>query len=490
MPSADELFAAGNDALSAGRAEEAFALYQQAVAAQPDFAEAVGNAAVALAALGRHDEALTFYDRALTFRPGFADFFFNRGNSLVALERNREALASFESALRSNPQFAQAWTNRGVLLRRLGYVVEALECHRNSLQLQPQSADAHSNYGLCLAALGRVEDAIDHYDAALQVQPDNVGARCNRAQLLLLKANFHRGWKEYESRWQLERARIPDRGLPRWNGEDLNGRTILLRHEQGLGDTIMFCRYAKLVQQRGGKVVFECPNRLQRLLSTCRGIDTFVDRSTAVVADCEAPLIDLPGIFGTDLRSIPSGVPYLQAESERIEQWRTRLPASGLRIGICWQGNPEYPEDAMRSIPLRHFAPLAAIPDARLISLQMGGGKEQAEALAGQIPTTRFGADLDADGAFVDTAAIMMHLDLVVTSDTSIVHLAGAIGRPVWLALSTGPEWRWMRDRDDSPWYPTARLFRQDRYGDWAGVFSRIQEELIALKAQRLGPVR
>lgn len=478
MTGADELFAEANGRLTERRFADAAALYRQVIALQPNFVEAISNLGVVFAEQGRHDEALDCYNRALSIRPNSPDILFNRGNSLAALRQSADALSSFEAALAANPQFVEAWTNRGVLLRRLGYVREALECHRRALQLRPNSADTLSNFGLCLGSLGRVEEALDHYEAALRLQPNNPGARCNRAQLLLLKGDFQRGWPAYESRWGLERARIADRGLPRWDGSPRPDGTILLREEQGLGDTIMFCRYAALVKERVGRVVLECPKRIHRLLAAVAGIDAFVDPREAVEGiACEAPLLSLPGIFRTNFRTIPAKAPYLCAEADRVERWRERLPKDGFHIGIAWQGNPDFPEDAMRSLPLRHFAALT-FPGTRLISLQKGPGAEQITPLASRVSVIELGSDLDADGAFLDTAAIMMHLDLVITSDTAVAHLAGALGRPVWIALSTGPEWRWLRDRDDSPWYPTARLFRQRQFGDWDTVFAEMREEL------------
>jgi len=486
MASADELFAEGNRLLNNRQIAEAIHCYELAIAQQPQFPEALCNLATALAESGRHEEALRWYDMAIALRPNFPNVHFNRSNSLAALNRMGEALASVERALALDPQFVEAWSNRGVLLRKMGHVPEAFECHRRAMQLRPDSSPVHSNIGLCYGSLGRAEQAIDHYDRALQLQSDNVGARCNRAQQYLLKADFRRGWPEYESRWQLERAKLPDRGLPRWDGSSLQGRTILLRHEQGFGDTIMCCRFAPLVKARGGRTVVECPKRLHRLMQTCDGIDAMIDTDEPVDdLSCEAPILSLPGIFETSLRTIPKTIPYLSAELERIEKWRDRLPKEGMRIGIAWQGNPDYPEDAMRSIPLRHFAPLASMPGVTLVSLQMGKGVEQIAPLRERLPFVELGPSLDADGAFVDTAAVIMNLDLIVTSDTAIVHLAGALGRPVWLALTIGPEWRWLRDRDDSPWYPTARLFRQESYGDWDGVFARIREAVAQFRAER-----
>lgn len=475
---AQSLFHQANLLLSDGRPADAVPLYHEALALSPGHPECLANLGVALAELGRLDEAIGWYNAALEARPIYAEAYYNRGNAHRYAKRYPQALADYEAAVRISSRFEQAWVNRGLTLMRLGRGIDAVVSYREALAIRPQYAEAMNNLGLALQVLGYADDAIDHFNEAMQLKMDYGAARSNRAQAWLVKGDFERGWPEYEWRWAVAPP-LPDRGLPMWDGAALNGRSVLVRHEQGLGDTIMFVRYAPLVQARGGRVVLECPARMHPLLRGVAGVDAFISREDeGHGCDIQMPMLSLPGIFRTEFRSIPAPGRYLYPDSDRVARWREMLPGGRPRIGICWQGNPDFPEDAFRSIPLSEFAPLADMPGVVLVSLQKGHGAEQAAEFRQQHGLHELPDDLDADGAFLDTAAVMMSLDLIVTSDTSIAHLAGALGRPVWIALGIGAEWRWLRDRDDSPWYPTARLFRQRAIDDWNGVFRRIAKSL------------
>ena len=267
---------------------------------------------------------------------------------------------------------------------------------------------------------------------------------------------------------------------PRWDGSDLQGKTILLRAEQGLGDTLHFIRYAALVKQRGGTVVVACQKPLLRLLQTCPGIDRLVVRGTELPPfDVQAPLLSLPGIFQTALTSIPARVPYVFADAGLVEHWRQRLATlPGFKVGIAWQGNPQVSKVQPHFIPLGAFEPLARLPEVQLISLQKGPGAEQLTTLNPAFPVTDLGTLDEAAGPFMDTAAIVKNLDLVISADTVTAHLAGALGVPTWVALPFFPDWRWLLDREDSPWYPTLRLFRQAETGGWPSVFARMTAAL------------
>ncbi len=300
---------------------------------------------------------------------------------------------------------------------------------------------------------------------------------------MLLLGRFEAAWPGWEDRFRA--GAVPDRGLtrPRWRGEPLQGRTLLIHAEQGLGDTIQFCRYPFPTD---GPVVFEVQPRIARLLGGLPGAARIVPVGDPLPQfDLECPLMSLPAIRGTTEATIPSDVPYLSAEADAVARWRARLGEHGFRVGIAWQGNPSRREDTGRSIRLEHFLPLAAVPGVRLLSLQKDTGADQ---LAPGMPVETLGDDFDQgrDG-FIDTAAVMMNLDLVITSDTAIPHLAGALGRPVWVALRAVPDWRFMLERPDSPWYPTMRLFRQTTRDDWASVFAAIKDALAAL-VERQGP--
>jgi hypothetical protein len=296
----------------------------------------------------------------------------------------------------------------------------------------------------------------------------------------LLLGDYERGWAEYEWRWRTGEMHLPSFAQPRWDGAPLGGRTVLLYAEQGLGDALQFVRYAPLVRQRGGRVIVACRAPLLRLLAGCAGIDRLADQAGDLPAfDVYAPLLSLPHLLGTTLATVPAAVPYLHADPALVERWRGELAAGpAFRVGIGWQGSPLHPADRRRSVPVSFFRPLAAVPGVRLYSLQKGTGAEQLGGPHGRFPAEDLSPRL-AD--FADTAAVMKNLDLVITVDTALAHLAGALGLPVWVALPFAPDWRWLTGRDDSPWYPTARLFRQPRAGAWAEVFGALAAELRRL---------
>jgi hypothetical protein len=325
----------------------------------------------------------------------------------------------------------------------------------------------------------------------LKLDPEFLSARWNRTLLSLLQGNFEQAWPEYERRWELPGTPRRDFAEPLWDGSPLAGRTILLYAEQGLGDTVQFIRYVPLVKQCGGKVVVECQPHLLRLLSNMPEIDRLIAHGSPLPAyDVRAPLLSLPGIFRTTLANVPATVPYLVADPALVEWWRQGLAKSDVlplpsvigpcfKVGIAWQGSVTYRYDRQRSIPLAYFSKLAEVPGIQLISLQKGPGTEQLAALGEGQRIVNLSRQLDEkSGAFMDTAAVMKNLDLVITSDTVVAHLAGALGVPVWVALALTPDWRWLLERDDSPWYPTMKLFRQTRFGDWAAVFERMAAEL------------
>jgi hypothetical protein len=321
----------------------------------------------------------------------------------------------------------------------------------------------------------------------LELKPDYADAHLNRAVAWLLAGDWQRGWPEYQWRWRTKHL-IPRRfPQPAWAGEPLTGKAILLHAEQGLGDTIQFVRYASLVKQHDATVIMECPKPLLALLEGCAGVDQLVGQGDDLPAfDVHAPLLSVPGILNTSLETIPARIPYLFARPLLLEQWRrTLIGLDGFKIGITWQGSPKFRGDCFRSIPLRCFAPLARIPGVRLISLQKGAGAEQLAEVQGLFSVAELGSRLPD---FIDTAAVMKNLDLVITSDTGPAHLAGALGVPVWVALSFAPDWRWLLDRSDSPWYPTMRLFRQTELGHWPAVFEEIAGALRErLPASRAG---
>jgi tetratricopeptide (TPR) repeat protein len=476
----------GEALVNLGEFSEATTCFEAAVRQAPDSPEAHIGLGITLAGLKRFEEAIPRLRKALQLKPGQPEAYTLLGNSLRALGQFDEALDVYDKALRLRPGDAETHYNRGFVLDELRRCEEAVASFDQALCLAPDHAEAHHNRGVALGKLARYTEAIASFEHALRLVPDYPEARRNRALALLILGDFERGWEEFEWRWRCRDLTMPAHPRPLWHGEPLAGRTILLHVEQGLGDTIQFIRYAALVKARGGRVIVECQKPLVRLLETCSGIDQVVAKGEALPDfDTHCPLLRLMGLFTTTLETIPASIPYLTTDPARIDRWRERLsPLPGFKVGIAWQGNPKHTRDRDRSFPLAHFERLARIGGVQLISLQKGSGTEQLRELGGRFPVVDLGDDVDPGLATIqDTPAVMMSLDLVITPDTSLAHLAGALGIPVWIALPFAPDWRWLIGREDSPWYPTARLFRQTERGRWGPVFDRMAvalEERIA----------
>ena len=471
----------GRVLLRLGHWQEATAAYEAALRLAPGDAESLANYGVALAEMGAFERAVDAYARALAVDPNHAIAHYNLGNALRELRRFDDAIASYAHALRLRPDWPEANTNLGLALAAVGRVDDALAAYGRTLAVRPDHALAHNGAGLALQARGDFARAAAHFDRAIELANDFAQARSNRAQLRLLHGDFERGWPEYEWRLRVPGHAIAPTAAPRWDGGAVGGRTILLRTEQGLGDTVQLVRFAPVLAARGARVVVETQSSIERIVRTCPGIAAVVPRGVPLPPhDLETPIASVPFRLGLTFDFIPGTVPYLAADPALAADAERRIRRDGaFTVGIAWQGNPVFPQDCHRSLPLRHFAPLAAIPGVRLFSLQKGFGAEQ--LAAAPFPVEDLGAVLDtAGGAFTDTAAAMMALDLVVVSDSAVAHVAGALGRPVWVVLPLAPDWRWLLDREDTPWYPTMRLFRQQRLGEWDEVFERIAAALGA----------
>jgi tetratricopeptide (TPR) repeat protein len=467
-----------------GCKDEARRCYEEALSLKPDSCEALNNLGVLLEDMGKLEEAVECFRRGLRINPNSDETHNNLGVALAAMGKHEEAIPCYRQALALNPRSPHGYNNLGNALRTVGEVDEAISCLRQAIRLRPDYAEAYNNSAIALVQKGQITEAMAHYERALYYHPDYPEAHMNRALAWLGEGDYEQGWTEYEWRWKGKDMRHPEAGVHRrrWLGAVPEGRTILLKAEQGLGDTIQFVRYARLVRRRGATVILEGQKPLERLLKTCPGIDRFVPRGTGEVAfDFYAPLLSLPGIFRTTIETVPDDVPYLFPDEGLVASWRARLAQiEGFKVGIAWQGNPDYRGDRLRSVPLRCFAPLADIAGVKLVSLQKGPGAEQIAGVAGEFHVEDLGEIDEQSGAFMDTAAIMKGLDLVITSDTAIPHLAGALGVPVWMATPFAPDWRWLRRGEHCPWYPTMRLFRQQRPGEWEPVFEEIA---VALRA-------
>ena len=460
-----------------GFLQEAVSAFRQAIEVQPDYATAHNNLALALLRLKRPVEAEASARRAVELDAGFVDAHVRIGEALRLQGKLDRAIETFEYALKVGPDSADAHNNLGIAIAQTGREELAESHFRRAIELRPGFVRAYSNLGTALQNSGRYAEALHCYEQALQWAPDDPTLRLNRVLIWLRLGDLERGWPEYE--WRLRSPDIPSSGLaqPRWHGQAIEGRTILLHAEQGAGDTIHFIRYAPFVRQRGATILVACPRGLIPLLSSFHGVDALVPSEDPLPHfDVHAPLASLPGIFGTTLANVPAEAPYLSADRPLVEAWSRRLAsADGFKVGIAWQGNPVHPDDYRRSAPLTAFSPLAQLPGIRLFSLQKGPGSDQLQQVVHRWPLTDLAGQLEERaGAFMDTAAVMKNLDLVVTVDTAIAHLAGALAVPVYVALASVADWRWLVDREDSPWYPTMRLFRQHARGDWSNVFERI----------------
>ena len=466
---------------------DALASCDRALTLRPNFADAHCHRAIALRGLKRFDEALSSCDRALALRPDFAEAHCNRGNIMLDLHRFEEALENYDRALALRPDFAEAHSNRGSALQNLRRYEEALASCDRALALRPDFAEAHSNRGSALQELRRFDEALASFDRAAALWPNFAEAHSNAALCLLLTGDFGRGFREYEERWQTDQLRHEKRNFPQplWTGAgEATGKTILIHAEQGFGDTIHFCRYVPQVAQRAARVIFEVQKPLTDLMKTLAGGAQIIAKGDPLPDfDVHCPLISLPLVFDTQLATIPGETPYLFAAQSKSGAWRDRLGRHVRpRIGLVWAGDPRkslpnaHRLDQQRSVAFDVLAPILEVRECEFYSLQKG---EQAVAQLQRSPLRERVIDWSEDFPdFSDTAALIDNLDLVIAVDTSVAHLAGALGKPFWLLNRYNTCWRWLLDRDDSPWYPTARLFRQDQRRQWNPVVDAVATAL------------
>ena len=504
-----------------GRYAEALASYDRAIALAPDLGAAHQNRGSTLAALDRDEDALASFDRALALvlalrgiatgdgisgtltegpaamlaemdaalaaDPASVDLLNNRGKILFRLKRHAEAIATFDRSLALRSDQKDALLGRGNALAAIDHFDAAFTDFLRALSIAPNLADAYLNLGNALVLVNRTEQALQCFSAVLAINPENPDAHFNEGLVRLLLGDFRQGWHKYEYRWKRPRHEKdrPTFPQPMWRGEkDLAGRTILLAPEQGLGDAIQFVRYAPLLDALGARVVVAAQPSLTALLATVPGVAEVITGGDALPHfDLYCPLLSLPMGFETELATIPSRVPYIFPRQEWIDRWRVRSPKSSerLRVGICWAGTGAHVNNHRRSIAIEQFATILSVPGIDFVNLQKEVSAAESEMLS-RHRVAQLGQEF-AD--FAETAAVMAMLDLVVSVDTSVAHLAGAMGKAVAVLIPFSPDWRWLLDRTDSPWYPTMRLFRQSAIGDWDGPLARLRQELEVVARRR-----
>jgi tetratricopeptide (TPR) repeat protein len=460
------------------RMAEALHFLAAALKSNSNSSDAMSNLGLALHATGRHEEAILSYRNALRLVPDHPEILYNLGNACLAIGRITEALASYDGVLANDPGHAGALVNRGNTLLRFNRPVEALASYDVALAAMPAHPQILTNRGHALRRLDRPVEALANFDAALAAAPEFPEAHFEAAMTHLTLGDFDTGWKAYEWRWKTGAFARHQRQFqtPLWLGEEsISGKTILLHAEQGFGDTIQFIRYAPLLADRGAKVICEVQPELQPLLSQLEGVTVVASGTPLGAFDLHCPLLSLPFAFKTRPETIPAAIPYLAAPAERVAYWRDRLPPGRSRAGFVWAGSPSHKNDSNRSIPLARFAALFENPPVRCFSLQSDLRVADDEVLASLPDLIHLGGDLRD---FADTAAIISLLDVVISVDTAVAHLAGALGKPVVILLPYAADFRWMRNRDDTPWYPTAKVLRQPAFGDWDSVIGRLRDEL------------
>ncbi|HVT87532.1 MAG TPA: tetratricopeptide repeat protein [Tepidisphaeraceae bacterium] len=501
-----------------GRLKEAESIYRQIIAADPRQSDAFHFLAIVALQSGRVDAALELLGRALALEPNSADYHNTLGQSLLMAGRREEGIAAFRKAIefrspfpeasinlavalyqsnhvkhgievcrqliRQIPEHSQAWNNLGIMLRDQNNMDEAIGAFYKAIQFKPDNADATTNLGNALREVGRFDEAVESLRKAVELSPQWPIAHHNLGSNLLLNGQWEQGWTEFEWRCRIKHPQpvCLDFPRPRWDGGAIKGRTILVHAEQGLGDTIQFIRYLPRVVERGASIVLMCQPPLKKLLIDFPGLKQLITTSDpSPEVDCHCPLMSLPVIFKTTLDAVPADIPYLKADSDLSFKWRQRLAdiTTKKKVGLVWAGRKAHIEDRTRSMALSVLSPLAKVHDIYFISLQKDLSPEQSSHPSF---TSNWFDRTNELNDFADTAALIDRLDLVISVDTAIAHLAGAMGKPVWLLLSYVPDWRWMLHREDTPWYPTMKLFRQKTLGDWQPVVERVMQELACLK--------
>ncbi|MEW6187999.1 MAG: tetratricopeptide repeat protein [Thermodesulfobacteriota bacterium] len=452
---------------------------QKALALEPRLGEAAHVLGISLYEQGKLDEAIEAWQKALQVNPDLPNVSFNLGIAYYNQGSLDEALFYCEKAIELDPHSAEAHYNLGLIHYGLNQPDEAVRCWQRTLQYNPRHLNASCNLGVVFQENHQLVRAMKCYEKALKIKTDFPDARWNRAVCRLLAGDFNQGWREYQWRFKVKDLFL-ERGFPHpyWQGEPLEGKKILLYAEQGFGDTFQFIRYLPWVVNQGGTVVLECPREIIPMLRNQKGIDRIIPYGDPLPGfDLQCPLLNLPLIFNTRLDTIPAKIPYLFSDQQLVHKWRMWLDQDSkrFRVGLVWAGRPIHKKDKKRSIRINSFLPLFKMPEVTFYSLQKGEAATQIK----QFPEKESFIDLSGPLTdFSETAALIENLDLVITVDTAVAHLTGALGKPVWTLLPFSPDWRWMLDREDSPWYPTMKLFRQPVPGDWGSVMEKVRKKL------------
>ena len=481
---AEALFYRGNILKELGRLDEALTSFDKAISIQPDSAQTHANHGLALHELKRLEEALASFNKAINIKSDFAQAYSNRGATLIELGRFREAIDSFDQAITIQPNHAEAYYNRGIAQQALRLLNEALASYKKATSIKPDYAEAYSNRGNVLKDLGRLNEALVAYKEAISVNPDYAPAHLNLSLLHLLEGNFKDGWQNYECRWKdrdISKSRwAKNFPHPLWLGaEKLKNKTILLYPEQGLGDTIQFSRYATLVAELGANVILGVQRPLINLLKNIEGISQIVSDGDPLPAfDYQCPLLSLPLAFKTELQTIPPAPQKIIHDSNKVKKWQLKLgDKTNPRAGLVWSGSVGHTNDHNRSLTLSKILPYLP-SNLDYVCLQKEIRDIDKKLLLQHPEIKHFG---DALNDFTDTAALCELMDVVISVDTSVAHLAGTLGKPTWVLLPYNPDWRWLLKRNDSPWYSSMKLYRQDKIGDWDGVLRRVELDLLAI---------
>ena len=506
-----------------GETDKAISSYKKAISLNPDYAEAYLNLAIAFQSSGNFgeavekcnqiislfggssqvynlmgyslqqqdnfSEAIESYRQAICLEPDFAEPYNHIGVIFNQQQRYNQAVENCKKALELDSNYVEAYSNLGVALNGIGQHAEAMANFQKAISLNSEYLDAYYNLGNCLLKQNQCTQAIQLYQKAIQIDPEYAKAHWNLAISYLLTGDFSKGWDQYQWRHKPEAEIVTyphHYDQPYWDGSSFAGKRLLVHHEQGFGDNIQFVRYLPMVKQLGGTVILEMEKPLYELFKQIEGADEFVQASSDstppdVNFDIHIPTLDMPRLFGTTLENIPCKVPYLCAEHAKTEYWRNKLDSKSFKVGLVWSGDARHGNDHNRSCPLKHFAPLTKIEGVKLYGLQKEVSRQLTE-LATDMEISCLSEEFED---FTDTAAAIENMDLVISVDTSVLHLAGAMGKPVWALIPFAPDWRWMLDRQDSPWYPTMRLFRQKERGDWDELFTTVAQQLQILVGKK-----